>query len=61
MALTVRFSCLPVSDAANQAVGNEFSQAWEAEIKARWAEIERGDIELISATEVFADVHRKLQ
>lgn len=36
--------------------------AWQIEeFKVRWAEIERGDVELISATEVFADVHRKLQ
>lgn len=36
------------------------SQAWENEIKARWTEIERGDIQLIPATEVFADIRRKL-
>lgn len=37
--------------------------AWklEQEIKSRWAEIERGDVELIPATEVFADIRRKLQ
>jgi TRAP-type C4-dicarboxylate transport system substrate-binding protein len=35
-------------------------QAWEEEIKARWAEFERGDVELIPATEVFAEVRRKL-
>jgi hypothetical protein len=37
--------------------------AWqiEQEMKARWAEIERGDVELIPAIEVFADIHRKLQ
>lgn len=35
-------------------------QAWETEIKARWAEIERGDVQLIPATEVFADIRRKL-
>ena len=38
----------------------DVSQAWEAEIKARWAEIERGDVELIPATKVFADIRRKL-
>lgn len=38
----------------------DVSQAWEAEIKARWAEIERGDVEMIPATEVFADIRRKL-
>ena len=38
----------------------DVSQEWEAEIKARWAEIERGDVELIPATEVFADIRRKL-
>ncbi|MBU0621609.1 MAG: addiction module protein [Gammaproteobacteria bacterium] len=38
----------------------DVTQAWEAEIKARWAEIERGDAELIPATEVFADIRRKL-
>jgi putative addiction module component (TIGR02574 family) len=36
------------------------SQAWEVEIKARWAEIERGDVELIPAKEVFADIRCKL-
>ena len=40
--------------------GGDVSQAWEAEIKARWAEFERGDVELIPATEVFAEVRRKL-
>ncbi|OIR01902.1 putative addiction module component [mine drainage metagenome] len=38
----------------------DVSQEWEAEIKARWAEIERGDVKLIPATEVFADIRRKL-
>jgi putative addiction module component (TIGR02574 family) len=38
----------------------DVSQAWEAEIKTRWAEIERGDVKLIPATEVFADIRRKL-
>lgn len=38
----------------------DVSQAWEAEIKARWAEIERGDVELIPATEVFTGIRRKL-
>ena len=35
------------------------SQAWEVEIKSRWAEIERGDVQLIPATEVFANIRRK--
>ncbi len=37
--------------------------AWqiEQELKARWAEIERGDVELIPAAEVFANIRRKLQ
>ncbi len=34
--------------------------AWEKEIKARWLEIERGDVKLIPATEVFAEIRRKL-
>lgn len=38
----------------------DVSQAWEAEIKARWTEIERGEVKLIPATEVFADIRRKL-
>jgi putative addiction module component (TIGR02574 family) len=38
----------------------DVSQAWETEVKARWAEIERGAVELIPATEVFAEVRRKL-
>jgi len=38
----------------------DVTQAWEAEIKARWAEIERGEVKLIPATEVFADIRRKL-
>lgn len=38
----------------------DVTQAWETEIKARWAEIERGDVQLIPATEVFADIRRKL-
>lgn len=38
----------------------DVTQAWEVEIKARWAEIERGEVESISATEVFADIRRKL-
>lgn len=38
----------------------DVSQAWEIEIKARWAEIERGDAQLIPASEVFADIRRKL-
>jgi hypothetical protein len=37
--------------------------AWklEQEMKSRWAEIERGDVELIPATEVFTGIRRKLQ
>ena len=38
----------------------DVSLAWENEIKARWSEIERGDVKLIPATEVFADIRRKL-
>jgi putative addiction module component (TIGR02574 family) len=38
----------------------DVTQAWEIEIKTRWAEIERGDVQLIPATEVFADIRRKL-
>ena len=38
----------------------DVTQAWEIEIKARWAEIERGDVQLIPASEVFADIRRKL-
>ena len=38
----------------------DVTQAWETEIKARWAEIERGEVKLIPATEVFADIRRKL-
>jgi len=40
---------------------DEVSQAWEMEIAARWAEIERGDVELIPATEVFAEIRSKLR
>ena len=36
------------------------TQAWEAEIKSRWAEIERGEVKLIPATEVLADIRRWL-
>ena len=39
----------------------DVSHAWDVEIAARWAEIERGDVELIPATEVFAELRRKLQ
>lgn len=39
---------------------DDVSQAWETEIKVRWAEIEQGDVELIPATEVFAEIRRKL-
>lgn len=38
----------------------DVTQAWEIEIKARWAEIESGEVKLIPATEVFADIRRKL-
>ena len=38
----------------------DVSVAWEAEIASRWAEIERGDVELIPATDVFNEVRRKL-
>lgn len=38
----------------------DVTQAWEIEIKARWAEIERGDVQPIPASEVFADIRRKL-
>jgi putative addiction module component (TIGR02574 family) len=38
----------------------DVAQAWEAEIKTRWAEMERGDVKLIPATEVFADIRSKL-
>lgn len=38
----------------------DVTQAWDAEIKARWAEIERGEVKSIPATEVFADIRRKL-
>ncbi len=38
----------------------DVTQAWEIEIKARWAEIERGEVQLTPATEVFADIRRKL-
>lgn len=34
--------------------------AWDVEIAARWAEIERNVVKLIPATEVFADIRRKL-
>lgn len=39
---------------------SDVSHAWDVEIAARWAEIERGDVELIPATEVFAELRRKL-
>lgn len=39
----------------------DVSQAWEVEIKARWAEIEQGEVQLIPTTEVFADIRRKFQ
>lgn len=47
-------------ESLDSADGGDVSAAWEAEIAARWAEIERGDVELIPATDVFADIRRKL-
>lgn len=44
----------------DSADSSDVSHAWNVEIAARWAEIERGDVELIPATEVFADLRRKL-
>ncbi|MGE4531555.1 MAG: addiction module protein [Acidithiobacillus sp.] len=38
----------------------DVAQAWEAEIKTRWTEIERGEVEAIPTTEVLADIRRKL-
>ena len=38
----------------------DIGQTWEAEIASRWAEIERSDVELIPATDVFAEVRRKI-
>jgi len=38
----------------------DVAHAWDVEIAARWAEIERGDVKLTPATEVFADLRRKL-
>ncbi|WP_283743272.1 hypothetical protein [Sideroxydans sp. CL21] len=45
------------------AVAVKYVSAWklEQEMKSRWAEIERGDVELIPATEVFTDIRRKLR
>lgn len=37
----------------------DIGQTWEAEIASRWTEIERSDVELIPATNVFAEVRRK--
>lgn len=36
-------------------------QAWETEITARWAEMERGEVTPIPAFEVFADLRHKLR
>lgn len=36
-------------------------QAWEAEIAARWAELERGEVVPIPASEVFASLRHKLR
>ena len=36
------------------------SQAWDDEIQLRWGEIERGEVELIPASTVFAELRRKL-
>lgn len=47
-------------ESLDPADGEDVSTAWDVEIAARWAEIERGDVELISATEVFAEVRRNL-
>ncbi len=47
-------------DTLEPADSDDVSQAWKAEINTRWAEIERGEVELIPATEVFADLRRKL-
>ncbi len=47
-------------DTLEPADSGDVSQAWVAEINTRWAEIERGEVELIPATEVFADLRRKL-
>lgn len=49
-------------DEANTVAVNRVG-AWqfEQELKARWAEVERGEVELIPAAEVFADIRRKLQ
>jgi len=45
------------------AVAVKCVSAWklEQEMKSRWAEIERGDVELIPATEVFSGIRSKLQ
>lgn len=37
------------------------AQAWEAEVAARWAELERGEVALIPASEVFASLRHKLR
>jgi putative addiction module component (TIGR02574 family) len=47
-------------ESLDSADGGDVSAAWDAEIAARWAEIERGDVELIPATDVFNEVRRKL-
>ena len=47
-------------ESLDSADGVDVSAAWEAEIAARWGEIERGDVEMIPATDVFNEVRRKL-
>lgn len=39
---------------------DDADQASEAEISARWAEIERGEVQPVPADEVFAELRRKL-
>lgn len=47
-------------EATTVAVGRV--SAWQIEeLRARWEEIERGDVELIPAAEVFTDIRRKLR
>lgn len=50
-----------LDDATAVAVKRVSAWKLEQEIKSRWAEIERGDVELIPATEVFTDIPRKLR
>lgn len=49
-------------DVANTVAVNRVG-AWqfEQELKTHCAEIKRGEVELIPAAEVFADIRRKLQ